>query len=147
MVIGWRPGHGDRSHLMGSLLLAVPDDEGLRYVGRVGTGFTEKDRRDLVTRLGRIERATNPALDVPVADASDARWVTPHLVGEVDYADWTHAPTATESSATRSGAAGAPTSPRGRAPGGMNVRASAPRASPRPRRRVVRRVRLSEWHR
>ncbi|OCI32015.1 ATP-dependent DNA ligase [Oerskovia enterophila] len=92
VVIGWRPGHGDRSHLVGSLLLAVPDDEGLRYVGRVGSGFTEKDRRDLVTRLGRIERVTNPALDVPAADASDARWVTPHLVGEVDYADWTSAP-------------------------------------------------------
>ncbi len=92
VVIGWRPGHGDRSHLVGSLLLAVPDDEGLRYVGRVGSGFTEKDRRDLVVRLGRIERVTNPALDVPDADASDARWVTPHLVGEVDYADWTSAP-------------------------------------------------------
>ncbi|MBD7982259.1 ATP-dependent DNA ligase [Oerskovia merdavium] len=92
VVIGWRPGHGDRSHLVGSLLLAVPDDQGLRYVGRVGSGFTEKDRRDLVTRLGRIERVTNPALDVPAADASDARWVTPHLVGEVDYADWTSAP-------------------------------------------------------
>ncbi|MBE7699938.1 ATP-dependent DNA ligase [Oerskovia sp. Sa1BUA8] len=92
VVVGWRPGHGDRSHLVGSLLLAVPDDEGLRYVGRVGSGFTEKDRRDLVTRLGRIERVTNPALDVPAADASDARWVTPHLVGEVDYADWTSAP-------------------------------------------------------
>ncbi|MBD7997202.1 ATP-dependent DNA ligase [Oerskovia gallyi] len=92
VVVGWRPGHGDRSHLVGSLLLAVPDDEGLRYVGRVGSGFTEKERRDLVTRLGRIERVTNPALDVPTADASDARWVTPHLVGEVDYADWTSAP-------------------------------------------------------
>lgn len=92
VVVGWRPGHGDRSHLVGSLLLAVPDDEGLRYVGRVGSGFTEKDRRDLVTRLGRIERATNPALDVPAADAADARWVTPHLVGEVVYADWTSAP-------------------------------------------------------
>ena len=45
-----------------------------------------------MTRLGRIERVTNPALDVPAADASDARWVTPHLVGEVDYADWTSAP-------------------------------------------------------
>jgi len=92
VVVGWRPGHGDRSNLLGSLLLAVPDDEGLRYVGRVGSGFTEKDRRDLVTRLGRIERATNPALDVPAPDASDARWVTPHLVGEVDYAQWTSAP-------------------------------------------------------
>ncbi|MHA7134111.1 ATP-dependent DNA ligase [Oerskovia turbata] len=92
VVIGWRPGHGDRSHLVGSLLLAVPDDEGLRYVGRVGSGFTEKERRDLVARLGRIERSTTPALDVPDVDASDARWVTPHLVAEVDYADWTSAP-------------------------------------------------------
>ncbi|WP_104134681.1 hypothetical protein [Cryobacterium sp. Y62] len=39
MVGGWRPGKGIRSGTIGSLLLGVPTDTGLRYVGRVGTGF------------------------------------------------------------------------------------------------------------
>ncbi|WP_265522102.1 ATP-dependent DNA ligase [Oerskovia flava] len=89
VVVGWRPGHGDRAHLVGSLLLAVPDDGGLRYVGRVGSGFTDAERRDLATTLARSARATSPATGVPAADASDARWVTADRVAEVVHADWT----------------------------------------------------------
>ncbi|MBD5787889.1 ATP-dependent DNA ligase [Cellulosimicrobium terreum] len=89
VVVGWRPGHADRSHLMGSLLLAVPDGGRLVYVGRVGSGFTDAERRDLVTELGRIERTTPAAVGVPREDAADARWVSPRRVGEVVYGDWT----------------------------------------------------------
>jgi bifunctional non-homologous end joining protein LigD len=40
--------------------------------------------------LRRIERKTSPfAPDVPRADAKDATWVSPKLVGEVAYAEWT----------------------------------------------------------
>lgn len=89
VVIGWRPGKGNRSHRVGSLLMAIPSDDGLRYAGRVGTGFTEKDLDALAPRLARLERKTNPAIDVPAADARDAQWVTPSLVGEVEFAEWT----------------------------------------------------------
>jgi bifunctional non-homologous end joining protein LigD len=89
IVIGWRPGKGARAHRVGSLLLAVPHDAGYRYVGRVGTGFSEKDLDALLPRLERIERVTSPASDVPTADASDARWTSPRIVGEVEFAEWT----------------------------------------------------------
>jgi bifunctional non-homologous end joining protein LigD len=89
VIIGWRPGKGSRAQRIGSLLLAVPDADALRYVGRVGTGFSEKDLDALLPRLRRIERVTNPAEDVPGADARDANWVSPQLVGEVDFAEWT----------------------------------------------------------
>ncbi|MBD8080759.1 ATP-dependent DNA ligase [Cellulosimicrobium arenosum] len=89
VVVGWRPGHGDRSHLVGSLLLAVPDDGRLVYVGRVGSGFTDAERRDLVAELGRIERSTPAAAGVPREDAADARWVSARRVGEVVYGEWT----------------------------------------------------------
>ncbi|KZM76562.1 ATP-dependent DNA ligase [Cellulosimicrobium sp. I38E] len=89
VVVGWRPGHGDRAHLVGSLLLAVPDGDRLVYVGRVGSGFTDAERRDLVAELGRIERTTSPATGVPREDARDARWVSPRRVAEVVYAEWT----------------------------------------------------------
>lgn len=91
IVCGWRPGRGARAGLVASLLLAVRDGDGLRYIGRVGTGFDERARRELVTKLARLERATAPAHGVPAVDASDARWVTPRLVGEVAFAEWTDA--------------------------------------------------------
>ncbi|ROS73633.1 ATP-dependent DNA ligase [Cellulomonas sp. PhB143] len=98
VVVGWRPGHGARGHLLGSLLLAVPDDgvppargggPGLRYVGRVGSGFTDRERHEILARLGGSERRTSPAREVPAADASDARWVTPREVVEVLFSGWT----------------------------------------------------------
>lgn len=89
VVIGWRDGRGSRSGTLGSLLLAVPDDGALRYAGRVGTGFRESDLRMLHTRLARMTRVTPPVDDVPSADAVDAHWVTPRLVAEVEFAEWT----------------------------------------------------------
>ena len=89
VIIGWRPGKGTRSHRIGSLLMAVPENDGYRYIGRVGTGFSDKDLDALLTKLNRIERLTNPADDVPPADARDAHWVRPKIVGEVEFAEWT----------------------------------------------------------
>jgi bifunctional non-homologous end joining protein LigD len=62
----------------------------LRYVGKVGTGFTEDMLDDLHGRLRRLARKSSPfAPDVPRADARDAQWVTPKLVGEVAFGEWT----------------------------------------------------------
>ena len=47
VIGGWRPGKGNRSHTIGSLLVGVPADGGLRYIGRVGTGFGEKQLADM----------------------------------------------------------------------------------------------------
>jgi bifunctional non-homologous end joining protein LigD len=92
VIVGIRPGRGDRAGRIGSLLLAVPDaalPSGLSYVGRVGTGFTDRALHDLSARLEDL-RTASPAVDgVPVADASDALWVRPELVGEVEFANWT----------------------------------------------------------
>ena len=90
VVGGWRPGAGRREGRIGSLLLGVTGPEGLAYVGHVGTGFTDAVLDDLTTRLRRIERKTSPfAHPLPRPHAKDARWVTPHLVGEVQFGEWT----------------------------------------------------------
>jgi bifunctional non-homologous end joining protein LigD len=89
VVVGWRPGAGRRSNTIGSLLLAVPQDGELRYAGRVGTGFSERDLAELQSRFSRMERKTSPAEQVPAADARDAHWITPSDVGEVEFAEWT----------------------------------------------------------
>lgn len=89
IVVGWTPGGGSRSGRIGSLLLAVDGAEGLEYAGKVGTGFTEQVLADLATKLGALERKTAPLEGVPRPDAKDAHWVTPKLVGEVAYTEWT----------------------------------------------------------
>lgn len=89
VIAGWRPGTGSRAHRVGSLLMGVPDGDALRYVGRVGSGFSERDLDELGARLRRLERKTSPLTQVPAADAKDAHWVSPTLVGEVEFSDWT----------------------------------------------------------
>jgi len=89
IVGGWRPGRGNRSGTIGSLLLGVPTDIGLHYVGRVGTGFGERDLTDIRSRLTRLVRKTTPFSDVPQQDAQSAIWVRPSLVAEVEFAEWT----------------------------------------------------------
>lgn len=90
VVVGWRPGKGRRSGGIGSLLVALPEANGLRYAGRVGTGFGQEMLDQLATRLSPLRRATSPVADsVPAADARDAVWVTPTVVGEVTFAEFT----------------------------------------------------------
>lgn len=91
VVGGWRPGKGARDGAIGSLLLGVPDGASLRYVGRVGTGFTERQARSWLTELAAVERSGSPFTDVPAADARDALWTEPVRVAEVTFAEWSPA--------------------------------------------------------
>ncbi|WP_420369587.1 ATP-dependent DNA ligase [Curtobacterium sp. L1-20] len=89
VVGGWKPGNGRRAGGVGSLLLGVPGPDGLEYVGKVGTGFRDRDLDEIGSLLGALERKTSPFVDVPRPDARDAHWVTPKRVGEVEFAEWT----------------------------------------------------------
>ncbi|HSF26640.1 MAG TPA: non-homologous end-joining DNA ligase [Actinomycetes bacterium] len=91
VVGGWLPGQGWRSDTIGALLLGVPDPDGrLVYAGRVGTGFTQSMLDDLLARLGRLAQKSSPYADaLPAADARQARWVAPEIVGEVAFSEWT----------------------------------------------------------
>ncbi|MFJ6111325.1 ATP-dependent DNA ligase [Dietzia maris] len=90
VVGGWRPGKGGRSGSLGSLLLGLPAETGLAYIGRVGTGFTDKQARALLDELKGLERKTSPFVEQLPADARrDAVWVTPKLVVEVRHQGFT----------------------------------------------------------
>jgi bifunctional non-homologous end joining protein LigD len=91
VIGGWRPGTGHRANSIGSLLMGVPAAQGLAYVGRVGTGFGDDELAELATRLTKLERKTSPFADAPPDVARDANWITPSLVGEVEFAEWTSA--------------------------------------------------------
>jgi bifunctional non-homologous end joining protein LigD len=91
VIGGWRPGAGRRSGTIGSLLLGIPDESGLKYVGHVGTGFTDAMLADLLRQLKPLQRETSPfSEELPRPDARDAVWIEPKLVGEVAFSEWTH---------------------------------------------------------
>jgi bifunctional non-homologous end joining protein LigD len=90
VIGGWKPGEGRRAGAIGSLLLGVPGDDGLEFVGHVGTGFTEAMLRDLEGDLAPLARDDAPfATAVPREHARSARWVEPRIVGEVAFSEWT----------------------------------------------------------
>jgi bifunctional non-homologous end joining protein LigD len=97
VIGGWRPGRGHRGGTLGSILVGVPAPAGeggagrLRYAGRIGTGFSDRDLTVLRRRLDDLASTENPFEDVPAADAAAAAWVDPVLVGEAEFAGWTSA--------------------------------------------------------
>ncbi|HSY15267.1 MAG TPA: non-homologous end-joining DNA ligase [Jatrophihabitantaceae bacterium] len=90
VIGGWRPGNGRRAGTIGALLIGLPGPDGLSYAGRVGTGFSDAVLATLLERLERLASSTCPfGPDFPPGDARDARWVSPRLVGEVSFTNWT----------------------------------------------------------
>jgi bifunctional non-homologous end joining protein LigD len=92
VVVGWTTGSGRRAEDFGALLLAVRDAGRLRYVGNVGSGFSDAELGRLRARLDLLGRDAAPLADVPKLPRAAARavhWVEPRLVAEVEFAEWT----------------------------------------------------------
>jgi bifunctional non-homologous end joining protein LigD len=90
VIGGWTPGAGHRDGAFGSLLLGIPTDGGLEYVGQVGTGFSDAVLKDLTGTLEALRTDTNPFItDIPRQYRRVAIWVEPRLVGEVRFSEWT----------------------------------------------------------
>ncbi|MCH4894511.1 DNA ligase D [Sphingomonas sp. SFZ2018-12] len=87
VIVGWSPSRA-KGRPFASLLLAQREDDALVYKGKVGTGFDADAQADLARRLKRLARKTAP-LDVAAAEQRGAQWVTPELVAEVAFAEFT----------------------------------------------------------
>jgi bifunctional non-homologous end joining protein LigD len=92
VIGGWTEGEGGRAGSLGALLLGVNEDDALRYVGKVGTGFDARSRRELLAALrplGSAETPFDPASGPAAGDG--VHFVEPRIVGEVSYGEWTAA--------------------------------------------------------
>jgi len=87
-IVGWTPGKGNARGSLGALLLAVADGKGgYEFAGKVGTGFSSKQRAELQKQLAQDERPDPPARGAP--RLRDAHWVEPRLVAQVRFTEWT----------------------------------------------------------
>ena len=90
VVGGWLPGKAGLAGRLGSLLVGYYDDAGaVQYAGRVGSGISGATRDDLEGRVAKLARKTSPFASIPALP--DPRWVTPTLVAEVEFHEWTSA--------------------------------------------------------
>ncbi|MCU1265689.1 MAG: ligase [Acidobacteria bacterium] len=74
----------------GSLVLGVYEKGKLIYAGRVGTGFTFKQRRDLKKQLDNYSRPTSALTVVPKDPGlRETHWTQPKMIAEVAFTEWT----------------------------------------------------------
>ncbi len=89
VVGGWAKGTG-RAVDLGALLVGVYEDGRLLYAGKVGAGFTNDSRAELLAAIAPLAASEPPfALPPPRAAARDAQWLRPELVIRAEFAGWT----------------------------------------------------------
>jgi bifunctional non-homologous end joining protein LigD len=89
VVGGWAPGTGSAIDL-GALLVGVHEDGRLRYVGKVGAGFTRANRAELLEELATRRIAAPPFDPAPPRRLlAGTTWVRPEIVVRAEFAGWT----------------------------------------------------------
>jgi DNA ligase D-like protein (predicted ligase) len=94
MVIGGYTEPGGSRKGFGALLVGYHEEEGgkLRYAGKVGTGFDDDTLNRLHKLLKSRERKTPPfSTDGGSLPQDGVHWVTPNLVGQFGFTEWTEA--------------------------------------------------------
>ena len=74
---------------IGALHLGYSGDDGLVYAGKVGTGFSDVSAQALRDRLDKMTRKTPPVENLSAAEKRGATWVTPTLLCEIAFTEWT----------------------------------------------------------
>lgn len=82
------PGRGTGT--FSSLLVGVKSGKGLRYVGRVGGGFSAAEREQWHARVQQLEQKVSPFDRHPDKRSGEIwHWMKPKLVIQVAFQDWT----------------------------------------------------------
>jgi bifunctional non-homologous end joining protein LigD len=88
VVGGWTDPAGSRVGL-GALLVGYFDEQGqLRYAGKVGTGFDDKQLTELRRALADLATSESPFAEVVKVKGS--HWVRPEMVVAVAFSEWTN---------------------------------------------------------
>ncbi len=86
IIVGYTAPAGAREHF-GALLLAAHEKNTLKFVGKVGTGFSQESLAKLFGKFQPLVRAKPAVVDPP--QARDVTWLAPRLVAQIAYGEWT----------------------------------------------------------
>jgi bifunctional non-homologous end joining protein LigD len=87
VIAGYTMPAGSRTHF-GALLLGAYRGPDLHYVGKVGTGFSQKRLTSLHQKFQPFIQKTSSFV-VPPREKG-ATWVAPKLVAQIAFHEWTH---------------------------------------------------------
>ncbi len=76
-----------RKHF-GALVIGLFDEDRLRFVGKVGGGFTAETLRMVYGQMKSLQMEEAPFPEIP-REITDAKWVKPTLVCDVKFNEWT----------------------------------------------------------
>lgn len=89
-VIGGYSISDKKTQGISSLLLGIYDGEQLEYVGRAGTGISEKEMKMLESKFGELIRTETPFRILPKLRANEKIiWLEPRLLAEIKFTEWT----------------------------------------------------------
>ncbi|MCB7482513.1 DNA ligase D [Christiangramia sediminis] len=77
--------------LFGSLILGIMKENELVYVGNCGTGFSNRTQKDLLEKMKPLGTDRPAFNNKPNLKGRKANWVSPELVCEVTFSEWTKA--------------------------------------------------------
>lgn len=88
VIGGYSEGQGSRDQMFGALLLGVYEGKKLRYVGKVGTGFTQKSLKEIQKVLLPLEQDESP-FQIGSPKARGLHWLKPKKSAEITFGNWT----------------------------------------------------------
>ncbi len=89
VISGFVPSTAMRGAI-GSLALGVYEGDALRYVGRVGTGFSAEVAQSLYRKLAAMQTPSSPfARKLSADEARNVKYVKPEVVANVEFRTWT----------------------------------------------------------
>ncbi len=86
VIGGFTTPRGQRKYF-GALLVGLFDGPALRFVGKVGAGFSRATLADLSTRMRGLRTDESPFRPAP--REAGVTWIRPELVAQLAFAEWT----------------------------------------------------------
>jgi len=87
IICGFTEPKGSRNKF-GSLVIGVYDEGEFLYIGQAGTGFTDKDLKDIYSKLSPLITSKSP-FKKKIETNAPVTWVTPQYICDVEFSEWT----------------------------------------------------------
>jgi len=89
VIGGYTDPQGERDYF-GALLLGYYDGGKLQFAGKVGTGFDDRELRDIYAKMSKLGTETSAYENPRAVREKYKHWIKPKLVCQVAFTEWTH---------------------------------------------------------